>query len=116
MGYIRDHAIVVVGTYDHWIDLAHTEAVRIFPWVSKVSPKAMNDSQSFFVPPDGSKEGWESSDTGDARRAEFAAWLRSVSFEDGSCPLSWVDVRVSDDEDQLLIEHSDMESRVPDAS
>lgn len=106
MGYMRDHAIVVIGTYGDHIDRAHTEASRIFPWVSPVSPKALNGSQSFFVPPDGSKEGWPESDEGDSRRGEFGRWLADQRYEDGSSPLKWIEVRVSDDEGELTIENS----------
>lgn len=107
MGYIRDHAIVIVSAYGDWIDKAQVEAWTIFPWVSGVSPEAVNGSRSFFIPPDGSKEGWTASDDGDDRRQRFITYLRSICYEDGSCPLKWVEVRVSDDDDQLFIENSD---------
>lgn len=104
MGYIRDHAIVVVGDDRDFIDRAHAEATRIFPWVGPISPPMVNGSRSFFVPPDGSKECWTASDMGDARRDEFIRWLRSIACADGSSPLAWIEVRVSDDGGDVRVE------------
>ena len=114
MGYIRDHAIIVVGTYGDYLADAHAEAARIFDAhsgdggiaPSAITPPAVNGSQSFFIPPDGSKEGWGSSEDGDARRDKFISYLESVKYEDGSSPLKWVEVRVSDDDEELTIERS----------
>ena len=44
---------------------ARTAAEGIFPWVSEISPTAINGYVSFFIPPDGSKEGWKESTEGD---------------------------------------------------
>ena len=112
MGYIRDHAIVVVGTYDDWIDRAHAQATGMFPWVSPISPKAINSSRAFFVPPDGSKEGWPESDAADLVRDSFILWLRAQCYEDGSSPLKWIEVIVSDDELELSIERSYADSQL----
>lgn len=104
MGYMRSHAIIVQDYgYGDWMEKAHAEAVRIFPWVSPLSDYAVNGIRSFFVPPDGSKEGWAESDDGDARRAEFLAWLKGVKHNDGSSPLAWVEVQFADDEHQNRI-------------
>lgn len=104
MGYIRNHAIVVTATYDKHIDRAHEEASKIFPWVSPISPEATNGTRSFFVPPDGSKEGWEESETGDAKREQFKTWLRAQAYEEGSTPLHWCEVRYGGDDDDAAVE------------
>lgn len=83
MGYMRHHAIVVTG-YDHYdtpsegqpIDVLHATVLKLqerFPslcWISPVSPAglAINGYRSFFIAPDGSKEGWTDSDNGDVFR------------------------------------------------
>lgn len=80
MGYLRRHAIVVTGDdYEESKDIlaAHAKATEIFPWVSPICPPQVNGERSFFIPPDGSKEGWSDSDKGDERRNEFVEWLRS---------------------------------------
>jgi hypothetical protein len=106
MGYIRDHAIVVVGTYGDFIDKAHAEASRVFPQVTSIAAGVVNGSRAFMVPPDGSKEGWDESHEGDARRHEFVAYLRALAYDDGSSPLSWVEVVVRDDDGDSKIERS----------
>lgn len=109
MGYERDNAFIVSGRFGDWIDKAHAEAERIFnqeeeafgdPWdvVSPILTSPVNGVRSFFVAPDGSKEGWDTSDIGDARRAEFVRWLEAQRYEDCSSPLNWVEVQYGDDE------------------
>jgi hypothetical protein len=93
MGYIRNHAIIVTATYGNYIELAHAKATKIFPWVSPISVPELNESRSFFIPPDGSKEGWVESDIGNKERAEFKSWLRKQAYEDESTPLDWCEVR-----------------------
>jgi hypothetical protein len=104
MRHIRNHTIVVTGTYKDFIDRAHAEASNAFGWVSSISPETVNGSRSFFVPPDGSKEGWDESNEGDSRRARFKAWLRSLEYEDGSSPLSWVEVYFGGDDMEAVVE------------
>lgn len=110
MGYIRDHVIVVVACYGDHLERAHAEARRTFEWVSPISPETINGSQSFFVPPDGSKEGWAESDSGDKRRDAFVGWLKAQAYEDGSSPLKWAEVIVSDDDYQLGVPRSYVDS------
>jgi hypothetical protein len=97
MGYMRHHAIVVTSWSEAAIRQAHATASRIFPWVSPLSPEVVNGYRSFFVPPDGSKEGWDESDAGDRRRAEFKAWIREQDFDDGSNYLAWFEVGFGED-------------------
>lgn len=107
MGYIRNHAIVVTGTYGDFIERAHAEATKIFPWVSAISPPLVNGSQSFFIPPDGSKERWPESDEGDAQREEFKEFLRAQLYNDASSPLAWCEVKYGgDDYASEVIAHS----------
>jgi hypothetical protein len=70
MGHITHHAIIVTGQGKH-LKEALTLANKIFPDVSPILPSVMNGYETFFVPPDGSKEGWQASKDGDKRRAEF---------------------------------------------
>lgn len=108
MGYMRAHAIVV----DSWsadIIEAHEKAAEMFPWVSPLSPPACNGNRSFFIPPDGSKEGWAESDLGDDRRKAFKRWLRTKCYDDGSTSLRWVEVQFADDENEnKVIDHDGM--------
>ncbi len=97
MGYIRNHTIVVEGWGDY-IEKAHAGAVEIFgaDRVSPIMGPYMNMSQSFFIPPDGSKEYWTDSDIGDARRAAFKAWLKSDMYDEDYC-VKWVELSFGDE-------------------
>jgi hypothetical protein len=111
MGYMRHHAIIVSGEgamepRKSWLEQAHARACELFPWVSPISPPTdPNAYSSFFIPPDGSKEGWEESDRGDMARAAFLEYLkaehRAWHF------FKWVEVQYGD---------GDGEAKVCDAS
>ena len=106
MGYIRNHTIIVEASYGDHIERAHAKALEIFgKWVSPITPESVNGSRAFFVPPDGSKEGWGESANGDERRERFKAWLREQAYEDHSTPLDWVEVRFGgDDHDAEIVD------------
>ena len=103
MGYIRHHAIVVSGWDSAHAVVAQKKATSLFKWVSPVSPAHTNGYCSFFVPPDGSKEGWNTSTEGDENRKAFINWLR-----DNDRYLDWVEVQYGDDEGfSTVLAHSD---------
>ncbi len=92
MGTMHHHTIVVTSLFEDKIKLAHRAAERRFPWVSPLSPEVVNGYRSFFIPPDGSKEGWTASDKGDSRRQGFIDWMNAQAYDDGASGLSWVEV------------------------
>ena len=100
MGYMVHHAIIVTSEYKEKIEEAHACAIGIFPEVSDIFPGTANSVGSFFVPPDGSKEGWVHSDDGDERREEFMEYLR------GETGLSWAEVQYGDDEGDNKLTYS----------
>lgn len=121
MGYIKHNAIVVTGS--RWrepyhpgeateIDDAHAVATAIFPegHVSEVLGPVTNSTFSFFVAPDGSKEGWDGSNEGDERRDEFVRWLDEANGEHGGW-FEWVEVWYgNDDGDAGVVRHHDSAS------
>lgn len=109
MGYMRNHSILVSASQDRIGD-AHAAALRVFEDlapVSNVSPSPTNDVSSFVVFPDGSKEGWATSDTADAAREAFTGWLREYSWAD------WVEVQWGDDEGDSRVLQHDADERSP---
>lgn len=76
MGRIRHNTIVVTSAeyLTDYLRKAHRKAKKIFPYVSPISHEGINGYRSFFVPPDGSKEGWRDSAVGDRKREEFMNW------------------------------------------
>ena len=109
MGYMRHHAIVVTSWDIASLQHAHDVASGYFDWVSPISPRAMNYYRSFFIPPDGSKEGWEESNDGDDARDQFIEWLELQCYEDGSSCYDWVEVQYGDANlETKVIRDSDM--------
>jgi hypothetical protein len=102
MGYMRHHAIIVTGYDRAWADKAWRIAMALFPgqYIPLVT-SGINDYHTLFVGPDGSKEGWEESDDGDASRAALVDWLRTEAVdEDGGSYLTWVEVQYGDEDDE----------------
>lgn len=99
MGYERHNAIVVTSWDKDKVKEAHEQASRMFWWVSPISPEAINGYTSFFIPPDGSKEGWPESIAADKTRSAFMDWVNGKAYDDGSNSLRVVDVSFSGDGD-----------------
>lgn len=89
MGYIKHHAIIITGWQKDKVISANKKAKEIFikhfkesifreiKLVSNVIEGVVNAQYSFFIAPDGSKEGWSDSDFADNARAEFIEWIKS---------------------------------------
>lgn len=83
MGYIKHHAILVTGFHPQSMKDLHGIAVEMFgSLVSEIIDSKMNGYLSFFVAPDGSKEGWEESDKNDLLRREFTDLLHLSRYID----------------------------------
>lgn len=99
MGYIRHHAIVVTDWRKEVVGEAQELAVELGMNVSSVHQAPINDSYSFCVFPDGSKEGWEESDEGDRQREELI-----VALEWNTVPYVCIEYG-GDDRDKVTVEH-----------
>jgi hypothetical protein len=115
MGYRRHHAIIVTSCLSEEaypgtsIETAHRIACGIFgdDLISPIVSSRINGYKSFFVAPDGSKEGWNESNVGDQNREEFVAWLGSACYDDGSSSLDWAEIQYGDEEgDNRVLRHS----------
>ncbi|MGG1442116.1 hypothetical protein ABE354_08655 [Brevibacillus laterosporus] len=95
MGTIKHNAIVVTGAeyaMDE-LELVHKKAQELFGTLaSPIIKSHWNGYQSFFVAPDGSKEGWEESNEGDRLREELGNFIDSMAYGDGSNSIRYVDV------------------------
>ncbi len=99
MGYILHHTIVITSCQEALLKRAHKNARHCFgKATSPLTPPTVNGYRSFFIAPDGSKEGWSESDDGDRQRVEFKAWLHSLAYEDGSTSLAWFEASYSSDD------------------
>jgi len=110
MGYIRHHAIVVTVICKADAKRVHAEAKAIVPSASDLSPAMINGYCSFFIPPDGSKEGWDESSQGDDRRHRLKERLRQL-HKDGHYN-DWVEVFFGEDNSlAAIVDHSRAESK-----
>ncbi len=103
MGYIRHNAVVITGWEVKELGEAHDKALEIFgkyefeQLVSERISGVANGQQSFFIAPDGSKEGWDTSDKCDEARKEFLDWL----CKQNSC--EYVEIRFGGDDTKVEI-------------
>jgi len=103
MGYIRHHAIIITSWKEE-VSQAHEEAVKIFgDLVSNIVYSKVNLYASFFIAPDGSKEGWEESHEGDQKRDNYLEWVKAQTWSDGSSWLDYVELFYGDDEGEAEI-------------
>lgn len=77
MGYIKHHAIAVTAWDEDRIKPMHALAVAIFGvgMVTGVLVSPINSFATFFIGPDGSKEGRDESAIGDRKRDTFIELL-----------------------------------------
>lgn len=116
MGYICHNAIIVTAFDQKYIKPAHKKAREIFSqptdgesakWniVSPIVNSPLNGYASFFVAPDGSKEGWPESDAGNGKRETFIRWMIE---EKDRLYLDWAEIQYGDDGGVTkIVHHSD---------
>jgi len=116
MWYMKHHAIVVTGLDQDKLKearkkiigeaietgIATKETIDLRCLVSKIVMSFSNGYGSFFIAPDGSKEGWATSDDGDSLRDKAIKILDSYKYDDGSSPFSWVEVQYGDEQSLTL--------------
>ena len=103
MGFYRHHAIVVtVSGY------AKDDAEKVHRFC-KESPLPVTEIMknrfgdlSFMVCPDGSKEGWPGSKTGDQWRSKICDELDRQAYDDGSSPFHYVVVSYDEDFEAVI--------------
>ncbi len=85
MGYIRHHLIAVSSFDKDKIDWIHQKAKSIFEsMVTDVLYSPVGAWNTFFIGPDGSKEGWDDSHKYDRFRDIFIELIEDEKYEDGS--------------------------------
>ena len=72
MGYIKHNAIIVTDkSFDNGIKELREKAIELELPCSEIINSGCNGFKSFFIAPDGSKEGWNRSNIMDEKRKEF---------------------------------------------
>lgn len=88
MGYIKHNSVIVTNWDEKKIIKARNMAIKIFDKqfkdteddnassiISPIIEGLINSQHSFFIAPDGSKEGWDTSDNSDKASKAFLDWL-----------------------------------------
>ena len=75
--------------------------------VSELVSSGVNGIKSFFVAPDGSKEGWDAAEIGDAKRNEFIKWLETGRYGSSDYAIYWAEVQYGKDLPTKLVRGSD---------
>lgn len=105
MGTTKHHTIIVTGV-DEAINRAHDAATSTFKeLVSPIIKSKMNGYMSFFIAPDGSKEGWKDSNEYDDKRKNYIAWLEDEINELGNY-LDYAEICYSSDIIPNILNHS----------
>ncbi|SHU66940.1 Uncharacterised protein [Mycobacteroides abscessus subsp. abscessus] len=115
MGYIAHHALIVTisgfalkksDKYGMPDIAAYREGLpeHFRPLLVGPIPTAANDNWVVAFLPDGSKEGWDTSDEGDRIRNELIDMFK-WQYEDGSSPYDVVLVRFGGDDPHLVNAH-----------
>lgn len=96
MSHRLHHAIIVTAEIEGHINAAYYEAKRIFgETISPIIHSKYNAVDSFYIPPDGSSEGWAESTAGDERRAKFIECLKALRAR--NIYTQWVEVQFADE-------------------
>ena len=104
MGHNRHHAIVVTSWDVEKLKIVHEYAKNIFAQgCSEIVSSHWNSYDSFFIAPDGSKEGWPESEKGDSDREFFIDFIRKQVYEDGSSSIRFVELFYGDDNGESKI-------------
>ncbi len=85
MGTIIHHAIIATSCTNDFSELVALVGERGNCWVSDIG---INVYRTFFLAPDGSKEGWAESDAGDALRNDVMMWLKRDDFYCDWCEIA----------------------------
>jgi hypothetical protein len=88
--------IAVTSDQKELFDAAYNKACALFPaQITPIIRSPFNSYVSFFIGPDGAKEGSDESVQRDSRREELKKWLPDS--------LQWVEVQYGDDDRQTKI-------------
>jgi hypothetical protein len=106
MGYILHHTIVVTSWRNESVEEAHAIAESLGLPVSGIVDGVINGQKSFFVAPDGSKEGWSESDKCDEARDALKSYMNGMIRAERW--LDWAEIRLGgDDKVSEVLESSD---------
>ena len=75
MSVERHHIMVVTYWNPVTLNMAHGRAQALLLRPTPIVPSGVEGWGTFYISPDGHKEGWAESDEWDARRQELCSWI-----------------------------------------
>lgn len=115
MGYMKHHAIVITSSNKKHIEKSRVKSLEIFQnyfekdlissdgtrMVSEIISGVINSQYTFMIAPDGSKEGWGTSDIGDNARDNLLDWM-----DESDLYIDYVLVKFGGDDSENRIERA----------
>ena len=110
MSQIFYHSIVVTSRDQILLEKTHKRAKQLFGiLVTPIMLSIINRCFTYFISPDGSKEGWDLSNTYNDLRKEFTDYLKSFTYDDGSTSIKYCEFCYGGESDGFetrIINHS----------
>jgi len=104
MGYMRHHAICISSWNRKELLKVHNKAKKIFNHLAtEIVDSTINSESSFFIAPDGSKEGWEESNLYNKKRTDIVDFIEKRKYADGSNCIRYAELFFADDEKNCAI-------------
>lgn len=115
---MQHHAVIITGSDKKDMETVWAKTMEFFKpvqleimshpdsfMVSPILISPMNKYFTIFIAPDGSKEGWETSDLGDTARKELLDWLREQNRNDSDEAIfvDYVELTYGGDDDENQI-------------
>ena len=109
MGYIK-HNVMIFTSWDkrNLIKVRKFATTLLGSLVTNIKSSNVNSTFTFFIAPDGSKEGWTESDIADDCRQKIADFVNSMAYSDGSNVITFVDVSYSNDDREVLVANNNV--------
>lgn len=93
MGYIKHTAAIAIGYNEHsdkdkqkeldasWVEFLASVPDKYRPLIVGPIRTLTNGDATYLFAPDGSKEGWDTSDEADEQRGRFVEFARSIGWD-----------------------------------
>jgi hypothetical protein len=117
MRNIKHHAIIVTSNDKAQIELVRKRCIELYnqfmefnngkALVGNLTLGVINNFYSFMIAPDGSKEGYDTSDDGDLVRKKICNFIDSLKSPEGYNAVNYVEVYFgSDDGTANVLQHN----------
>ena len=113
MKNIKHHTILVTSHDENSLSLIRNEIAVIFSLymeaknghqlISPIVPSLINKFCSFFIAPDGSKEGYDASEDGNIIRKKILEFLNSLNDSDGEHIVKFVELCYGTENGEAMI-------------